>query len=65
LFDVWGQPLTRDNVAGQLGRVVVFVNQARYEGDLRSIVLGDHALVSLQVGSPLVAPPKFIIPAAP
>jgi hypothetical protein len=65
LFDVWGQPLTRENVAGQLGRVVAFVDQQRYEGDLRSIVLSANTLVSLQVGLPLVAPPKFIIPVAP
>lgn len=65
VFDVWGQPLTRDNVAGQLGRVVVFVDQQRYDGDLRAIVLSANTLVSLQVGGPLVAPPKFIIPANP
>ena len=65
VFDVWGQPLTRTNVAGQLGRVSVFVDQQRYDGDLRSIVLSAGTLVSLQVGSPLVAPPRFIIPANP
>lgn len=65
VFDVWGQPLTRDNVAGQLGRVTVFVDQQRVDGDLRSIVLSAGTLVSLQVGSPLVAPPRFIIPVNP
>ena len=65
VFDVWGQPLTRDNVAGQLGRVIVFVDQQRFDGDLRSIVLSAGTLVSLQVGAPLVAPPRFIIPANP
>ena len=65
VFDVWGQSLTRDNVAGKLGRVVVFVDQQRYDGDLRSIVLSAGTLVSLQVGSPLVAPPRFVIPANP
>jgi len=65
LFDVWGQPLERNNVAGQVGRVVAFVDQVRYDGDLRAIVLGTNTLVNLQVGSPLVGPPKFIIPAAP
>ncbi|MDP9177655.1 MAG: hypothetical protein M3O61_08250 [Gemmatimonadota bacterium] len=65
VFDVWGQPLTRDNVAGQRGRVIVYVDQARYEGDIKSIVLNANTLVSIQVGSPLVAPPKFIIPANP
>jgi hypothetical protein len=62
---VWGQQLTPANVAGQAGRVVVYVDQQRHHGDLRSIVLGDHTLVSLQVGGPLVAPPRYIFPANP
>ena len=65
LFDLWGQPLTRQNVAGQTGRVVVYVDQQRYDGDLRAIVLDEHTLVSLQVGSPLVAPPRYVVPASP
>jgi hypothetical protein len=65
LFDLWGQPLTRANVAGQTGRVVVYVDQQRFDGDLRGIVLTDKTLVSLQVGSPLVAPPRYLIPANP
>ncbi len=65
LFDLWGQPLTRQNVAGQAGRVVAFVGQQRYDGDLRAIVLDEHTLVNLQVGSPLVAPPRYIVPANP
>jgi hypothetical protein len=65
LFDLWGQPLTRTNVAGQTGRVVAYVDQQRVDGDLREIVLGDKTLVSLQVGSPLVAPPRYVIPANP
>jgi hypothetical protein len=65
LFDLWGQPLSRTNVAGQAGRVVVYVDQQRFDGDLRGIVLSDRTLVSLQVGSPLVAPPRYIIPANP
>jgi hypothetical protein len=65
LFDLWGQPLTRTNVAGQAGRVVVYVDQQRFDGDLRGVVLGDKTLVSLQVGSPLVAPPRYVIPANP
>jgi len=42
-----GQPLTRENVAGQSGRVVVYVDQVRYAGDLRSIVLGEGTLVRI------------------
>jgi hypothetical protein len=65
LFDLWGHSLTRTNVAGQAGRVVVYVDQQRFDGDLRGIVLADKTLVSLQVGSPLVAPPRYIIPTNP
>jgi len=39
LFDLRGQPLTRESVAGQAGRVVAFVDQQRHDGDLRAIVL--------------------------
>jgi hypothetical protein len=41
------------------------VDQQRYDGDLRAIVLADRTLVSLQVGGPAVAPPKYVIPSNP
>lgn len=61
-FDVWGQPLSADNVAGFQGAVTAYVNQERYLGDVRSIPLSRGTQINLQVGTPLVQPPVYILP---
>lgn len=58
-FDIWGQPLSSRQVGPQHGAVTAFVNGARYSGDLRNIVLGDHTLVQLDIGGPIVPPRPF------
>ncbi|MBV9718275.1 MAG: hypothetical protein JOZ77_03090 [Candidatus Eremiobacteraeota bacterium] len=62
-FDVWGQPLDRNIVAGFVGPVTAYVNGARYDGDLRQIPLHAHQEVTLEVGTPLVPPPNYTFPA--
>ncbi len=62
LFDIWGQPLTRDNVAGLKGPVTAYVNGVKYDGDLRLISLKSHQLITLEVGTPLVPPPNYSFP---
>lgn len=62
LFDIWGQPLERDDVAGFVGPVTAYVNGARYDGDLRTIRLGAHQEVVLEVGTPVVPPPYYVFP---
>ncbi len=62
LFDIWGQPLTREGVAGLSGPVTAYVNGAKYDGDLSSIPLGAHQQVVLEIGMPLVAPPNYAFP---
>jgi hypothetical protein len=62
VFDIWGQPLTRDNVAGLTGNVSAYVNGQMYEGDLRAIPLGAHQQIVLEVGTPVVAPPNYAFP---
>lgn len=62
LFDIWGQPLTRDDVAGLKGPVTAFVNGARYDGELRMIELKAHNQVTLEVGAPTVPPPNYQFP---
>ena len=62
LFDIWGQPLTRDDVAGLKGPVLAYVNGSRYDGDLRMIRLGSHQQVVLEIGTPTVTPPNYIFP---
>ncbi len=62
LFDIWGQPLANDNVAGIKGNVVAYVNGVRYNGDLKAIPLGAHQQIVLEVGSPTVPPPNYAFP---
>jgi hypothetical protein len=62
-FDIWGQPLTSRDVAGLLGAVHAFVDGKPYSGNPRSIVLGAHTQITLEVGAPTVAPPTYTFPA--
>jgi len=63
LFDIWGVPLTQDNIAGFAGPVTAYVNGEKYDGDLRAIPLRAHQQIVLEVGAPLVAPPNYAFPA--
>jgi hypothetical protein len=58
-FDLWGQPLSSTQVGPATGKVVAFVNGVRYTGDPRKIVLGDHTLVQLDIGTPTVPPQPY------
>jgi hypothetical protein len=62
LFDIWGQPLENDNVAGLAGPVTAYVNGSKYDGDLRAIPMGAHQQIVLEVGTPLVPPPNYAFP---
>lgn len=62
LFDIWGQPLTRDDVAGLKGPVIAYVNGMKYDGDLRQIPLRSHQRVVLEIGTPTVPPPNYLLP---
>ena len=55
-FDLWGQPLGPDRVGPATGRLTVWVDGRRYRGDPRSIPLGSHEDVQIDVGSPVVGP---------
>jgi hypothetical protein len=55
-FDVWGQRLDRDHVGPLHGSVVSFLDGRRYRGGPRTIPLGAHAQIQLEVGRPRVAP---------
>jgi hypothetical protein len=50
LFAVWGQPLGRRRMAGFRGPVRAYVGGRRRPGDPRSIPLGRHAQIVLEVG---------------
>jgi|SRR5580700_3701469 hypothetical protein len=62
LFDIWGQPLQRDDVAGMVGDVTAYVNGQKYDGDFKSIPLGAHQQVVLEIGTPAVPPPNYAFP---
>jgi hypothetical protein len=62
LFDIWGQPLDRQVVAGFVGPVTAYVNGEKYDGDLRAIPLRAHQQIVLEIGTPLVAPPNYAFP---
>jgi hypothetical protein len=61
LFDIWGQPLQRQDVAGFVGPVTAYVNGARYDGELSAIPLGAHQQIVLMIGQP-VPPPNYAFP---
>jgi hypothetical protein len=62
-FDIWGQPLTRRNVAGAKPRpgerVDVYVDGDRYAGDPRKIEFAQHLDIAIIVGRPYTKPPPF------
>jgi hypothetical protein len=54
-FDVWGQPLSATRVGPARGPVVVFVNGRRWAGSPRAAPLLAHAVIQVDVGTPVVA----------
>ena len=62
-FDVWGEPLTRANVAGAKPHagesVVVWVVGRRFAGDPRTIELTQHQDITIDVGPPAKEPAPF------
>jgi hypothetical protein len=61
-FDIWGEPLTPDDVAGKRGPVTAYVNGTQWSEGLRSIPLLAHQQITLEVGEPLVRPPNYSFP---
>ena len=61
-FDIWGQPLGPDQVGPARGTVTALYNGQVYVGNPRSIPLGKHAQIQLEVGKPLVSPASITFP---
>lgn len=53
-FDVWGQPLGPDQVGPARGAVTAFENGTIFRGNPSDIALLPHAVVQLDVGTPVV-----------
>ena len=62
LFDIWGQPLSSENVAGFRGSVIVYVDGERFRGDLRTIEFVAHRHIAIYVGTPLPPIPSYRFP---
>ena len=63
LFDIWGEPLGPNGVAGFNGPVTAYVDGLPYTGDLHDIALTSHKQIVLEVGKPVVPPPNYVFPA--
>jgi hypothetical protein len=53
-FDEWRQPLSSSQVAGASGAVTAFINGKRWTKDPRALPLNPHAVIQLDVGTPVV-----------
>ncbi|MEY9877001.1 hypothetical protein ABH931_006523 [Streptacidiphilus sp. MAP12-33] len=51
LFDLWGQPLTSNDVAGHKGTLTIFVDGKPYTGDPRAITFKNLEKVQIDVGT--------------
>jgi hypothetical protein len=63
-FDIWGQSLTRSNVAGFTGTVTAFVDSTEYTGDLTAIDFQEHRQITLIVGTVPDTIPIYAFPSA-
>ncbi len=61
-FNVWGEPLTKAEVARFSGPVTAYVNGTKYDGALAAIPLTAHQQITLEVGTPIVPPPNYTFP---
>lgn len=62
LFHIWGEPLSKTQVATFKGPVTTYVNGLKYDGDPNTIPLVAHQQITLEVGTPLVPPPNYAFP---
>lgn len=62
LFDIWGEPVGPNGVAGFTGPVTAYLNGQPYTGDLHDIPLVSHQQIVLEVGKPVVPPPNYKFP---
>jgi len=61
-FAVWGQPLSRSELAGFRGTVVAFVGGRRWLADPAHIPMQRHSEIVLEVGGSLLPHPSYRFP---
>lgn len=57
-FNIWGQQLSRGQVASATAPLTVFVDGRPYSGDPAAIPLESHEDIQIDVGTPVVPPQK-------
>ncbi len=55
--------LATNNLLGRLGHVATYVNGKLYTGQPAEIPLSAHLQITLELGTPVVTPPKYVFPA--
>ena len=60
-FDLWNQKLSATQVAAAIGPVTTYVDGRPFAGDARTIPLGPHTVIQLDVGTK-VAPRPYTFP---
>jgi len=55
-FDLWGQPLSANQVGPAKGKLTTYVGRRAYRGNPRNIQLGSHVDIQIDVGTPTVLP---------
>jgi hypothetical protein len=63
-FAIWGQSLTRSNVAGFSGTVTAYVDSTKYDGDLGAVDFQAHKQITLIVGAVPDTLPIYAFPSA-
>jgi len=69
-FDIWGEPLSTTDIAGDSAQTMIFTAQdpgngtagpafTQYSGDPNAIQLLQHEEIVLEVGAPFVVPPQI------
>jgi hypothetical protein len=61
-FDIWGQPLDREQLGPTHGPVTALFNGHVFTGNPRQVPLLAHAQIQLEVGHPRVAPETITFP---
>ena len=61
-FAIWGEPLSRSNIAGFAGTITAYVDSTRYDGDLSALAIESHQQITLIVGTVPAEIPIYAFP---
>ena len=61
-FDLWGQPLSTNQIGPNKGKITAFIGGKAYTGNPRDIPLTAHNVIQLDMGTPIVPWANFTFP---